>query len=249
MKKTFLTVTIFLLLVSSLSFHLYANNQNRDSYFQLVNSNDYVYSSHQVVYYLNKDGSRNYQLRSKHENPNYYKQDVYTVVNSFYSNYIDGKITKGEKDWMFKCEMEIIKFLEKKVKYATERYESDKLIYEDYTAYGALVKGEAVCSGYSRAFVALARRCGLEAYIVHSNTHAWNVIKLDDGEYYNVDVTWNDDNNNPPTEQANYNRYINLTNDMLLLRDTEDHSALKNFEFDCNAYEYGPEKVELYLQD
>lgn len=243
MNKPYLKITVSFILIFSLVLPLHAQNRNRDLHFQLVNSDDHIYAAHEIAYHLNKDGSKHYILQPKHKNNgNYYRKDIEEAVNTFYADYIDGKIRKDEKEWMFKCEMEIIKFLEKKVTYATKRYKTDTTKYEDYTAYGALIDGEAVCSGYASAFVALARRCGLEAYIVKSDTHAWNVIKLDDGQYYNVDVTWND------TQQETNNMYINLTNDMLLLRDTKDHNVLKNFEFDCNAYNYGPEKVEFYLQ-
>lgn len=57
--------------------------------------------------------------------------------------------------------------------------------------YGVFVNKKAVCAGYSKAFQYLLNICGMECVYVTSNTHAWNLIKLE-GDYYHVDVTWGD---------------------------------------------------------
>ena len=67
-------------------------------------------------------------------------------------------------------------------------------------AYGALVEGNAVCDGYSKAMEILLNMVGIECMMVvgiyHSYSgrpggHAWNIAKID-GEYYHFDVTFND---------------------------------------------------------
>lgn len=60
-------------------------------------------------------------------------------------------------------------------------------------AYGALVKGQAACSGYARAFKALCDSMGVSCYYIHStgNDHHWNMVEFNDG-YYFVDVEAND---------------------------------------------------------
>ncbi len=64
-----------------------------------------------------------------------------------------------------------------------------------YTPYGCLINGKAVCSGYSKAYKMILDRLGIECIILDGMaggiTHAWNCIKMD-GEYYLVDVTWDD---------------------------------------------------------
>ncbi len=62
-----------------------------------------------------------------------------------------------------------------------------------YTAYGALVKGLAVCEGYSKAYLAILRECGIKSLYIGSDVmnHGWNIVQLD-GEWYHVDVTWDD---------------------------------------------------------
>ena len=64
------------------------------------------------------------------------------------------------------------------------------------TAYGCLVEGRANCEGYAKAFNMLAGDLGMESVLVTGITdkgenHAWNQVKID-GEWYNLDVTWDD---------------------------------------------------------
>ena len=62
-----------------------------------------------------------------------------------------------------------------------------------YTAYGALVEGDAVCQGYTLAYAALLNRLGIENDYAPSDAmnHIWNLVKLD-GRWYHIDVTWDD---------------------------------------------------------
>lgn len=64
------------------------------------------------------------------------------------------------------------------------------------TVYGCLVRGEANCEGYAKAFNLLAGKLGLESVVITGTTdkgenHAWNQVKIDN-EWYNIDVTWAD---------------------------------------------------------
>jgi transglutaminase-like putative cysteine protease len=65
------------------------------------------------------------------------------------------------------------------------------------SAWGALVYGEAQCSGYARAMKALCDAAGIGCYYVHANStsfnpsHQWNEVKVD-GNWYIVDVQGDD---------------------------------------------------------
>lgn len=62
------------------------------------------------------------------------------------------------------------------------------------TAYSALNTGRTVCAGYSRAFQYVCQLAGIPCYYCSGyagESHAWNIICLD-GDYYNVDLTWDD---------------------------------------------------------
>lgn len=66
---------------------------------------------------------------------------------------------------------------------------------------GAVENGRSICEGYARIFHLLTSYNGLDTVFVSgvatnsanvTGRHAWNMIKLDDGKYYNFDATWDD---------------------------------------------------------
>lgn len=59
---------------------------------------------------------------------------------------------------------------------------------EAYTPYMVLSSGGAVCVGYATTFRLLANMVGLDVHIVHNDYHSWDMVKLDDGEWYQLDV-------------------------------------------------------------
>lgn len=110
----------------------------------------------------------------------------------------------------FEIELYLHDYLANKVAYTLEAtYAHD--------AYGALVEGKAVCEGYARAFQYLLMQAGIPSYVVTGESkgeaHAWNLVKID-GEYYYVDLTWDDQGND------NFYAYFNVTTERL----EEDHT-------------------------
>lgn len=70
--------------------------------------------------------------------------------------------------------------------------------YSRYKLVNALGERVCVCDGYSKAFQLLCKGVGIECIYVSGTTeggsdsgHSWNKVKLD-GEWYNIDVTWDD---------------------------------------------------------
>jgi transglutaminase-like putative cysteine protease len=77
-------------------------------------------------------------------------------------------------------------------------HENNSHYYKDSTAYAALVEKYASCQGYAVAVFRLLKELGVECRIVtgtgtnnqgEDEYHAWNEV-LVDGEYYNIDATW-----------------------------------------------------------
>lgn len=68
------------------------------------------------------------------------------------------------------------------------------------SAYGALVAGRTVCTGYARAFQALCDALGLPCWTVNGyqdgEGHAWNMVRLD-GQTLCVDCTFADTGGDP----------------------------------------------------
>ncbi|MEA4969154.1 MAG: transglutaminase domain-containing protein [Candidatus Pelethousia sp.] len=68
------------------------------------------------------------------------------------------------------------------------------------SAYGALVAGKTVCTGYARAFQALCNELGLPCWTINGyqdgEGHAWNMVRLS-GETLYVDCTFADTGDRP----------------------------------------------------
>ena len=95
--------------------------------------------------------------------------------------------------------------------------------------WGMMVGGYGNCLGYSSTFQLLMDLSGVECITVvgaafgSREDHAWNMVKLD-GEWYCVDVTWDD-----PTGAARngrHHRYFNVTS--AYLRETDHQWDYRN---------------------
>ena len=87
------------------------------------------------------------------------------------------------------------------------------------TSYGALVNRTSVCAGYALAYERLMDQVGIPCEYVTGMTtngyHAWNIVQID-GEWYHVDVTWDD----PTPDREGYVRYkYFLKSDKAMSRD------------------------------
>lgn len=99
---------------------------------------------------------------------------------------IMAKITPGMSDF------EVLRLFHDEI---ISRCVYDKTAQNRNFVYGVLVEGKATCSGYAKTFQYLCNRAGIENTCVFGMAggegHMWNMVKLD-GEWYEVDVTWDD---------------------------------------------------------
>ena len=108
------------------------------------------------------------------------------------SNYILSKCIKtGMSD--YEKELAIHDYIVLNTKYDLANYDKNTLPDSAYNVYGTLIEGIAVCEGYAKTFKMLLNKLGIESIVVSAPeiNHAWNMVLLD-GEYYHVDVTWDD---------------------------------------------------------
>ena len=88
--------------------------------------------------------------------------------------------------------------------------------------YGSLVKGKAICSGYSAVFKYLADKLGLEGIRVSGTnkitgeSHQWNCVKVD-GDFYHIDLTWDDKLSENPNEHLRDYEYFLINDEDLVL--------------------------------
>lgn len=108
-----------------------------------------------------------------------------------------------------------------------------------YRAYGVLVQGKAVCNGYAEAMSLLLSCVDVENYIMVGEAysdgewelHAWNAVLLD-GQWYQVDATWND----PLPDRGYYagHTYFNVTDDIM----DDTHKWENDTYNDCDSMAY-----------
>ena len=71
--------------------------------------------------------------------------------------------------------------------------------YKSNTAYGVLIQGYGVCSGYSDAMAIFLNALNIENYRISNSTHIWNLVHIN-GVWVHLDATWDD-----PISQFNAN--------------------------------------------
>ncbi len=57
---------------------------------------------------------------------------------------------------------------------------------------GPFLDGEGVCQAYAYAYQYLCHRAGLWCVTVSGDCHCWNIVQLENGDTYHVDLTWAD---------------------------------------------------------
>lgn len=93
------------------------------------------------------------------------------------------------------------------------------------TIYGTLVEKEALCQGYAQSFTYLCSLAGIDSLIVlgvANEPHMWNIVKMD-GDYYHIDLTWDDPDRAKNPDSVRYD-YFGLTDERIReLRQVDDY--------------------------
>jgi len=113
---------------------------------------------------------------------------------------------------------------------------------ESFGVYGALIKGKAVCSGYAQSFKMIMNMLGAECLLVTGEAdgtgHAWNLISLN-GEWYHVDVTWDDADDAQLTR-----RYMNVSDEIMSYDHTWNSGNYKKADhMKYNYYKYTGKEI------
>ncbi len=73
-----------------------------------------------------------------------------------------------------------------------------------HDAYGALVEGRAVCQGYAETIKLVCDYYKIPCVTVtglgNGGPHMWNAVQMDDGLWYLIDATWNDQTEKPAAQ-------------------------------------------------
>jgi len=96
--------------------------------------------------------------------------------------------------------------------------------YKSNTAYGVLIQGYGICSGYSDTISIFLNELDIDNYKISNDTHIWNLVYIN-GIWTHLDATWDD-----PISDINLNRdtYFLISYDELINLKDDTHSFNKN---------------------
>ena len=117
-----------------------------------------------------------------------------------------------------------------------------------HSAYGAIVRGKAVCQGYALLLYRMLLEAGIDNRIIIGANHAWNQVKLGD-YYYNCDATF--DAYNPENSNGNFSSFMCGLSEY---RREGSHHMILNADFQARypvpIYGFFSDKKEItYLPD
>lgn len=126
--------------------------------------------------------------------------DLNKKTSAIISSTIKPRMTQLEKV------MAIHDYVVLNTSYDYDNYRQNRVPPESNTAFGVLIKGKGVCSGYAKSMMLLLNKAGIETKYITGTAggegHAWNLVKIDN-RYYYLDATWDD----PVPDQKGKVRY------------------------------------------
>lgn len=171
-------------------------------------------SDKKVSKFIDKELKRQAE-ESKKENE--YQEDGYkiedtyeikstTAISDAYLSGDSSKLSKEDKETLDMA----TKILEKVTKNCETDYEKEIAVYnwmykniggdsngsvtistevsDNYTPHGVLTGKDAVCVGYATTFRLFMQMMEIDCHIVHNDYHSWDLVQLDDDQWYHVDI-------------------------------------------------------------
>lgn len=96
------------------------------------------------------------------------------------------------------------------------------------SAYGVLIDGIGICSGYSDAMQLFLEKMNVKNYRISSSTHEWNLVYVE-GDWRHLDLTWDDPIMSDGSDALKEDYFLIDTN-TLLSKDDGEHN------FDSSIY-------------
>lgn len=151
------------------------------------------------------------------EKENTYQEDGYKVGNQYEirsTSHISDAYKSGDDSALKEEDKETLKMasdvLKKIIKDGMSNYEKELAVYRwmyknvgqghgsavtlpgnsssAFTPHGALSGQSTVCVGYATTFRLFMNMLDMDCHIVHNEYHSWDMVQLDDKEWYQVDI-------------------------------------------------------------
>lgn len=191
---------------------------NDEETLSVINNFVHPYNSFKTISFTYNDNGK-FSLIVEH----IYSQEEITAINYIIEKKINDIIKENmtTEDKIKKIHDYIID----STKYDTLKTEN---IYDDTyksnTAYGVLIEGYGICSGYSDTMAIFLNALDIDNYKISNDTHIWNLVYIN-GVWTHLDATWDD-----PISDKNLNRdtYFLISYEELVQLKDDTHSFNKN---------------------
>ncbi|MBR1591566.1 MAG: hypothetical protein IJ666_00935 [Ruminococcus sp.] len=158
---------------------------------------NYNYGGYELKYSFKQETDRNYYTISVY--PDYYTtkeqeirvtEKIDEIISGFDKNLTDYEKVRAVYD-----------YIKNRVQF-DGIHKNNPNHHIKSTSFGALIYGQAVCQGYAVLMYRMLRETGINSRVItgmaddgEREFHAWNIACID-GVYYNIDITWDDQNGN-----------------------------------------------------
>ncbi|WP_054743793.1 transglutaminase domain-containing protein [Cellulosilyticum ruminicola] len=144
---------------------------------------------------------------------------------------------------VFEREEALIKALMEKITYSVQLV-NGKATPMSHTIWGGLVNGMAVCDGYAKSLMYSLNVLGIPNEIItgtaKNQSHAWNLLDLFNN-YYHVDLTWADQDENTVGILPNY---FNELDEYMMRTHTWNHSKYPSTSKNTYCGVFVPVKIK-----
>ena len=191
---------------------------NDEETLSVINNFVHPYNSFKTISFTYNDRGE-FSLIIEH----IYNQEEITAINYIVENKIN-EIIKEDMTTEEKIK-KIHNYIIDSTKYDTLKSENiHDNTYKSNTAYGVLIQGYGICSGYSDTVAIFLNKLGIENYKISNETHIWNLVHIN-GVWTHLDTTWDD-----PISTTNLNRdtYFLINYDELTKLNDNTHNFNKN---------------------
>ena len=149
-----------------------------------------------------------------------YTEEMEIILDYKIDEIIKNKIT-DDMDTVNKIKI-IHYYIINNTKYDQNRSDKNIFEYKSNNAYGVLIEGYGICSGYTDSMMLFLEKLNIKSHKVSSENHVWNKVFINNN-WYNLDLTWDDPVNSDGSDSLEHTFFL-VTDDEMLKNDKTEHT-------------------------
>lgn len=149
-----------------------------------------------------------------------YTEEMEIILDYKIDEIIKNKIT-DDMDTVNKIRI-IHDYIVNNTKYDQNRSDKNIFEYKSNNAYGVLIEGYGICSGYTDSMMLFLEKLNIKSYKVSSENHVWNKVFINNN-WYNLDLTWDDPVNSDGSDSLEHTFFL-VNDDEMLKNDKTEHT-------------------------